>query len=308
MGWRRGRGQRFKGAGQRFSIVAEPGTELMRFQVEWFEPYLFDLPYSLGVKAFLFERARDTYDERRYGPLVSIGHRFRNRWYGELATRIEGIDVRDLDSDAPPEVVSIEGNHWITGLKVSLIKDRTNSRWQPVRGDRITISFEQVVGDFNFSKVQGTYRWYRTLWTDAMDRPHYIATKFHVGQILGSAPLFERFYAGGIGSIRGFEYRGVSPRSTGTSHRIGGDFLMLGGAEYNFPLYGEMFRGVFFLDTGTVEADIGLSSYRAAVGFGLRWVIPRMGPIPIQLDFAFPVASDEDDDEQVFSFSLGWTF
>ena len=309
-GWRRksGRGQRFKGAGQRFSVVAEPGTELMRFKVEWLEPYMFDLPYSLGVKAYLFERGRDTYDERRYGPVVSVGHRFRNRWYGELAARIEGIDIRDLDSDAPPEVLADQGNHWVTGLKTSLIKDRTDSRWMPTRGDRIDLSFEQVVGDFNFGRIEGTYRWYRTLWVDAMDRSHYIATKFHAGQIVGDAPVFEKFYGGGIGSIRGFEYRGVSPRSEGTSDRIGGDFIMLAGAEYNFPLYGEMFRGVVFLDTGTVEEDFGVGSYRAAAGFGVRWVIPMMGPIPVKLDFAFPLAKDGEDDEQVFSFSLGWYF
>ncbi len=309
-GWRRPQagGQRFKGAGQTFSIVLEPGTEVMRFKVEWFEPYLFDQPYSLGVKAYMFERARDTYDERRYGPVVSVGHRLRSRWYVELAARIEGIDIRDLDSSAPPEVMSDAGQHWIVGLKNSLIKDRTDSRWMPTTGDRISLSFEQVVGGFNFSKIEGTYRWYRTLWTDAMDRKHYIATKLHVGGIIGDAPVFESFYAGGIGSMRGFEYRGVSPRSAGTSDRIGGEFIVLAAAEYSFPLYGEMFRGVVFMDSGTVEEDFGLSSYRVAAGFGLRWVIPMLGPVPVKLDFAFPLAKDDQDDTQVFSFSLGWYF
>ena len=309
-GWRRigGRGRRFMGAGQRFSVVAEPGTELMRFKVEWFEPYMFDLPYSLGVNAYLFDRGRDTYNERRYGPVVSVGHRFRNRWYAELSARIEGINISDLDSTAPPEVAQDEGSHWITALKTSLIKDRTNSRWMPTQGDRINLSFEQAVGSFNFGKVEATYRWYRTLWVDALDRKHFIATKVHFGQIVGSAPIFEKFYGGGIGSIRGFEYRGVSPRSAGTDSRIGGDFIMLAGAEYNFPLYGEMFRGVVFLDTGTVEEDFGLSSYRAAAGFGVRWVIPMLGPVPVKLDFAFPLVKDDLDDEQIFSFSLGWYF
>ncbi|MCK4601884.1 MAG: BamA/TamA family outer membrane protein, partial [Phycisphaerae bacterium] len=45
-----------------------------------------------------------------------------------------------------------------------------------------------------------------------------------------------------------------------------------------------------------------------AAGFGVRWVIPMMGPIPVKLDFAFPLAKDAEDDEQVFSFSLGWYF
>jgi len=309
-GWRRkdGQGQLFKGAGQTFSVVAEPGTELMRFKIEWFEPYLFDQPYSLGAKAYLFERGRDTYDELRYGPVVSLGHMLRSRWYVELAGRIEGIDIGDLDEDAPPEVLDVEGNSWVTAIKASLIKDRTDSRWMPTTGDRIAFSFEQAVGDFSFSTLEASYRWYRTLYTDALDRKHYIATKVQYGQIFGDAPVFEKFYGGGIGSIRGFEYRGISPRSKGTDHRIGGDFLFLAGAEYNFPIYGKMFRGVVFLDTGTVEEDFGMTTYRAALGAGLRWTIPMMGPVPIQLDFAVPLAKDDEDDEQVFSFSIGWTF
>ena len=63
-----------------------------------------------------------------------------------------------------------------------------------------------------------------------------------------------------------------------------------------------------FLDTGTVEKDFGVSSYRASVGFGLRWIIPFFGPIPMALDFGFPIAKDKQDDTQILSFTLGWTF
>ncbi len=317
LGWPRSwrqfmRGEAFKGAGQTLSIVAEPGVELMRLYINWFEPYLMDQPYSLGVKSFLFTRGRESYDETRYGGVVSVGHRFKNRWYGELAARIEGVDVSNLESDAPVEVMEDAGTHLLLGLKGTLVRDRTDSRWLPSRGDRIRVSYEQVVGDFNFGKIVGEYRIYRTVYVDALDRKHIIAGRFSAGYVTDDAPVFERFYGGGIGSVRGFRYRGISPRGTASDDPIGGDFMAFAGGEYTFPLIGKggegQVRGVLFLDTGTVESDFGVTTYRVSAGFGIRWTVPFFGPIPISLDFGFPLNKNDEDDDQIFSFSLGWTF
>jgi len=303
--------QAFKGAGQTLRIVAEPGTELMRFHIEWFEPALFDRPYSLGTRAFLFNRVRESYDETRYGGLVSFGHRFKNRWYGELATRAEGVRIDDLDDDAPPEVIQDEGTHFLMGLKGSLIRDRTDSRWMPSAGDRISLSAEQVVGSHDFLRANGEYRIYRTVYVDALDRKHIIAGRVAVGRIFGDAPVFERYYGGGSGSIRGFKYRGISPRSKGTDEQIGGEFMVFAGAEYSFPIFGtegHQLRGVLFLDTGTVEDEFEIETYRASAGVGFRWVIPMFGPVPMAFDFGFPISKDDEDDDQIFSFSVGWWF
>jgi outer membrane protein insertion porin family len=311
-GWKQFiKAQAFKGAGQTLRIVAEPGTELMRFHIEWFEPALFDRPYSLGTQVFLFNRMRESYDETRYGGVVSFGHRFKNRWYGELATRAEGVRIDDLDDDAPPEVIEDEGSHFLTGFKGSLIRDRTDSRWMPSAGDRIELSAEQVVGSHEFVRANGQYRIYRTVYVDAMDRKHILAGRAAVGHIFGGAPVFERFYGGGIGSVRGFKYRGISPRSKGTDEQIGGEFMIFAGAEYSFPIIGtegQQLRGVVFLDSGTVEEDFGIETYRVSAGVGVRWVIPLFGPVPMAFDFGFPISKDDDDDDQIFSFSVGWSF
>ena len=307
--WRRdGKGPMLRGGGQRLSVVAEPGTEMMRFHVEWFEPYLFDQPYSLGVKMFLFTRDWESYDELRAGPVVSLGHRFANDWYGEVSTRVEYVDVGSVDTGAPPDVKADEGSHGQVGFKGALIKDRTDSRWMPTTGDRMLFSFEQVVGTSTFGVLIGEYRIYRTVYTDSLDRKHVLSGRGKIGQILGDAPVFERFYAGGIGSIRGFEYRGAGPRGGTSNDPFGGDFLILVGTEYGFPIYGKMLRGVVFLDTGTVNTTTSLNSYRASIGAGLRWVIPMMGPVPISLDFAVPLVKNSGDETQVFSFFIGWTF
>ena len=301
-------GQAFKGAGQTLSIVAEPGNEMMRFHIDWEEPYLFDQPYRLANRVYYFERQRETYDEIRYGDMLSVGHRFANRWYGEIAGRAEGVDINDLDNDAPPEVIADQGSHFLTGPKFTLVRDTTDSRWTPTTGDVLRVAYEQILGSYTFGRATGDYHIYRTVYTDALDRKHVLSGKVQAGQIFGDAPVFEKFYGGGMGSVRGFKYRGISPRSKGTDEQIGGDWMFLLGTEYEYPLIGEMIRGVLFIDTGTVEEDFGFGTYRASVGTGIRWVLPLFGGVPMSFDFGFPIVKDKQDDTQIFSFNVGVTF
>ena len=302
------RGQAFRGAGQTLSLVAQPGTELSEFSVEWTDPYLLDQPYSLSVRGFLFERGRDSYDEHRVGAMTSLGHRFTNKWYVELAQRIENVRIDDLDHDAPPEVRKVAGDNLLLGTKLTVVRDRTDSRWIPTTGDRFRVSYEQVYGDHTFGKAMADYSIYRTVHTDALDRKHVWANRFTAGNIIGSAPIFERLYAGGAGSVRGFGYRGISPRSLVNDDPVGGDLLLLAGSEYEFPLIGNQIRGAVFIDTGTVEEDFEITSYRVSAGVGVRWIVPLLGPVPMSFDLGFPLAKHKDDDTQIFSFSIGITF
>jgi outer membrane protein assembly complex protein YaeT len=301
-------GRAWRGGGQTLRISAEPGTELMRFHIDWREPMLFDRPYSLGVRAFLFDRGRESYDETRYGGLVSVGHRFKNDWYGEVAARVEGVDVTNLSFDAPPEVIADMGTHLLVGLKGTLIRDRTDSRWRPSTGDRFSVSYEQVVGDYNFGRIDTAYNRYWTLYTDALDRKHIFRTRVMLGYIVGDAPVFEKYYGGGSNWLRGFAYRGITPRSVGTTEPIGGDFSLFAGCEYEFPLVGDQLRGVVFLDSGTIEREFEFGTYRASAGVGLRWTVPMFGPVPVHLDLGVPLSKDPADEEQLFNFTIGWTF
>ncbi|MBS3820886.1 MAG: BamA/TamA family outer membrane protein [Planctomycetes bacterium] len=306
------RSKSFRGAGQTFSVVAEPGSELFRFTIGWSTPYIFDRPYRLSGDGYFFRRGRESYDEQRLGTKWSLGHRFKNRWYGELATRLESVDL-SVDSDAPVEIQADDGTHTLVGLRGSLVRDRTDSRWMPSEGDRFSVSYEQVVGTDTFGRFNTEYKRYWTLYVDTLDRKHILATRFQYGHLVGDAPTFEKFFGGGIGSVRGFEYRGISPRGTyanGAKHAdpIGGDVMFFAGGEYSFPIVTEHLRGVVFLDSGTAEKDFEITTYRVSAGFGIRWQIPMMGPVPMAFDFGFPLNKSEDDETQIFSFSLGWTF
>lgn len=309
------KGKAFRGAGQTLRLQLEPGTELNRGRIDFREPFLMDQDLGLGLGAYVFERGRDEYDEQRIGFYASLDKRFREGilkdWAAELASRFEYIDIDDVKFLAAKDIQDAEGSGWLTSLKGTLVRDKTDSAWLPSKGNRLKGSWEQAGvfgGDWTFSKVIGEYDHYFTLKTDTFNRKHILHFGANIGQIFGDAPVFERFYGGGIGSIRGFEFRGISPRDGIRNDRVGGDFMLATTTEYSFPIAGETLRGVTFLDMGTVEKDFGITSWRAAVGAGVRVYIKYFGPIPLAFDLAFPISSDSDDDEQIFSFSFGTTF
>ncbi len=301
----------FFGAGQHFRIELQPGTELNRFRVDFTEPYFLDKPIRFDFSAYLFERGRDGYAERRGGASVSFGKRFeRGRlqgWTGELALEVESVSIDDLDIFASREIRKDEGSNLMTGVKATMVRDRTDNRFVPTSGDRLRLGYEQfgvLGGDQDFGKLTAGYKWYRTVKTDLLERKSVLQIRAQGGVILGNAPVFEHFYAGGTGSIRGFNFRGVGPRDGIDNNNIGGEFLVLLGTEYSFPLVGNNVRGLFFLDTGAV----GSGPWRASIGAGVRFTIEVFGPVPLELDLAFPVASDPDDEEQLFSFLIGRLF
>ncbi len=309
------KGRAFRGAGQTLRLLVEPGTEFTRARLDFREPYLLDQNLGFGTGVYLFERDRGEWDERRIGFNVSFDHRFRqgwlDNWAAEAAFRFENVNIGDTDWLTAKRIRDDRGDHWLTSVKGTLVRDTTDSRFLPTRGNRLTVSWEQagaLGGDFSFGKLIADAAQHYTLHTDSSDRKHVLSLSGTLGNIFGYAPVFERFFGGGIGSIRGFEFRGVSPRAGWREDRVGGDFQLLTNAEYSFPLVGTSVRGVAFVDMGTVEENFEINAWRASVGLGARIYIKFFGPIPLAFDFAWPVAKEDEDDTQVFSFSFGTTF
>ena len=303
------RGESFRGAGQLFQIVLEPGTELQRYRIDFREPHIADSDYSLSTSLFYFERERDSYDEQRVGGTIGFGKELRENLEGFLNLRLENIDISDVDAGVPKDVLDVKGSSGLTSVEVGLVKDTTDSLLFPTEGYRLSGSVEQagaLGGDYTFTKFNVDGRRYWTVTRDVLDRRSVLALRGRTGFIGGDAPIFERFYAGGQGSIRGFEFRGVGPKKNDTF--IGGDFLALASAEYSFPIFEKNLSGVLFLDTGTVEPNLSLSTWRASVGFGVRFTVPFFGPVPFTLDFGFPISKEGDDETQIFSFSIGTAF
>ena len=118
-------------------------------------------------------------------------------------------------------------------------------------------------------------------------------------------PAFERFYGGGFRSLRGFAFRGVGPFEEGLN--VGGTFAFLNSIEYQVPVVAsDKVYLVGFVDSGTVERKVEINNYRVSAGVGVRIQVPMFGPVPIALDFGFPINKGPEDRKQVFSFWLGF--
>ena len=310
----------FTGAGQLFRVTLQPGTEATNASVLWREPWIFDQPFALTTEAYYRDRLREHYDETRGGGRVTIGHRFDYIHTLSLTLRGEDVNIHDIDDDdefvggipvRAPEILALEGHSTITSAGLMFRRDTSNQGPVPYHGTISQIGWESygaLGGEFTFQKFTAGWDLYHQLYADLVDRRTVLALHIDGGYIPGDdAPFFERFYGGGIGSIRGFRFRGVSPRDGFAEDPIGGNFSVTGTAEVSFPLYGDSLRGVVFTDFGDVEEDVRLGTIRSSVGAGIRLVLPIFGQTtPIALDFAMPITKDGQDDTQIISFSLGF--
>jgi len=304
----------FKGAGQSLRVALEPGTIVSYYSVTFTEPYLNDKPTSLDISGSSWERWRESYDEKRIKGFVGLEKRYKSRWRGSLGFRAEGVDVRNIELDAPVEIKEYAGNNSLIGLSVGIGKDETDDKFLPTSGSTFNVNYEQVTGDHDFGILKGSRVQYWTLYEDLADRKTVLAIKLLGATTFSDAPPFEKFYGGGTGTygIRGFEYRGVSTRGLRTNvpfverkDPIGSDWIFLANSEIAVPLVGENVSWLFFLDSGTIDTG----SYRVSVGTGIQIQIPQFfGPVPMRFELATPIRRDDDDETQVFSFHMGSLF
>lgn len=307
-------GYAWRGAGQSFRIEAQPGNQVSRYVVSWSDPFFLRTDFNVGVSGFFFNRFYEEWTEDRLGGRLSIGQAINEYWSGSVALRLEDVRVRGLPNEpaAPPDVIpadlrDVEGHNFLSTVSFTLSNDTRDNAFIPTQGHFLEGTFEQAFGEFNYSRVEVTGSQFFTLRERADGFGKHILQLFGQMSWTGSdTPIFERYYAGGYSSFRGFAFRGMSPREG--DFKVGGNFMALGTVEYMFPLTAnDQIRAVAFTDFGTVEEDIGFDDFRASAGFGFRLVIPAMGPAPIAFDFAWPLLREDNDERRVFSFYVGFT-
>ncbi len=200
-------------------------------------------------------------------------------------------------------------------------RDSRDSLLYPTKGtyQRAYIEAGTPLGDLNYYKLNYQYQWLRPL-----SRNVSLLLNGEIGIGGGYSgkqmPLFRNFFAGGIGSVRGFESGAIGPKaSNGTSaFSIGGTKRVVGNAELLFPFPGmgndRSVRLSTFLDIGAIAGpgdsqgryeQLSASDMRYSVGAAVTWYSP-MGPIKLSL--AKPLNAKSDDKEETFQFQLGNVF
>ncbi len=191
-------------------------------------------------------------------------------------------------------------------------RDNRDSILWPTTGERRAISVEATAppGKLRYYKVTASEQ---VFYTFARDYTVMLNGEIGVGDGYNGKPLpfFRNFYAGGMGSVRGYQPSSLGPRDPNGAY-LGGTRRIVGNAEFLFPLPGSgrdrQFRLSTFVDGGQVYEDgkkITFGDMRYTAGVAAFWSSP-MGPLKIS--YARPLNEKTGDTLQKFQFTFGQTF
>jgi outer membrane protein insertion porin family len=306
----------FRGAGQSMHVALEPGTRFSRYSATFSDPYFQDKPIDFSLSGMSYERWLESYDQHRLRLSTGFEHRKWGNWRKILNVRAEDVRVQDLDNDAPQEIRDVKGDNYIAGLKVGTGKSELDNIYLPTEGYTFRLAYEQVAGDHTFGVCTASGVKYFPLYEDVLERRTVLAVQVKGGQILGDAPPFEMFYAGGMDryAVRGFDYRGVSTRGlqagpgiTNPRYKdpIGSEWIFTAGTEVTIPLVGNNLSALGFFDSACIDTG----GFRLSTGVGVQILIPQFfQQIPMRFEYGIPLRKDDLDDVREFNFSMGGMF
>jgi outer membrane protein insertion porin family len=210
----------------------------------------------------------------------------------------------------------LDGRNVESGISTSLIYDSRNKPFNPTAGSnhRLTLQYTGIGGNIGFSKITAEVGKYFPLFWGTVGFIH--AEGGYVERNSGKdLPDYERFYLGGINSVRGFDWREISPvitTSTGDGEevivQIGGTEFVQFNVEYLIPIIKDSgLVGLLFFDAGNAWADEGesVSGLRESAGFGIRWFSP-MGPLRLERGYILDPEPGEGSGRWEFSIGGGF--
>ncbi|MBI4430447.1 MAG: outer membrane protein assembly factor BamA [Candidatus Omnitrophica bacterium] len=302
----------FTGAGQLFSVRGRLGSVRQDIDLVFVEPYLFNKPYSLSLGLFsrTNQRLNTDFEEQRMGFSIDVGKRFTETIRSAIGYTLENVKLQDLEVDASPDVLASGTDNLLSRLRWSISRDSRDSVRKPTYGSVASFGTELVGsflgGDQDLFKFNAGFTKYFMF-----GRHHFEwSNRFGVVTPFGDSdqvPVFERYFAGGLGSVRGFDARRVGPIEAGDA--VGGSTIALTSLEYTFPII-ENFHGALFTDLGHVNEatfDFDFDDIAVSIGPGVKINTP-IGPVALY--YGFPIANRDDDKSKngKFEFSLSRGF
>src|ERR1044071_2348109 len=339
-----GGGQKFR---LRVQIGTERQDYLASFIEPWFLGRKLALGVDLYHREWNFQSLDYIYDETRTGARVSLTRALWSDFIiGSVSYTLEDVGIhlnsgfhgplfvspvapgpfggsgglpppppstppQTIPANVPNAILGETGNHLLSRIGGSLAYDTRGGGLLPSRGQRTELFAQFVGGPLGGAKEFYTLE-LKTAWYFRGFVPGHIIEvvgRTGVAESLESSdvPFYERYYLGGLYSLRGFKYRSISPREPGFSEPIGGDTYWFGSAEYSIPII-ERLRFAFFYDIGNVAIkpyDYNLDNLNDNFGFGIRLNLP-IGPL--RLDYGIPIRHDQyNSGSGRFQFGVGYT-
>jgi outer membrane protein insertion porin family len=313
----------FTGGGQTLNVSIAPGTRVTEFAIAFTEPHFLDTDWSMSVQLFKRFQFWESYIVDDFGYGVGFGHpivRARDDRYilfGNVRWQHENAEIEDVGDFAVPGAFLFRGDNEVRTLSGDLIlrmrDDLANPTW--ATSSRLALDYSGGVlgGDIDMWRLTASHDHDWLVHEDDEGKRHRLTLSLNGGyaEAFGDTPEvppFRRFYAGGR-AFRGFRYRGVGPHVNGRP--TGGEFLLTGSLEYEYPVVKDLLGIVAFVDAGTLAENLDspdLWDLRLSTGLGVRLKLPILGDRPLAFDFGFPIISGDEDERSIVSFSVGKDF
>lgn len=307
----------FFGYGISGSISAELSKRRQLFMLSLHDPYFLDSQWMAGLSGYRNAYKYQDFRRSSTGGDLNFGRRFFDYWSAQLGYTIEDVSVGDF-SFIVPQFFRQDTSGLTSMVTVTFARDTRNNRIMPTKGlyNVLTNEFAGKIfgGDNDFYRVNFRTMFYQPLWKERLIFKHF----FRIGYVRSlndrPVPLYERFFTGGVFSLRGYQPDSVGPSIripnsvSGQDERFvyGGDKVLLFITELEIPIYKKGgVSGVVFFDAGNAFAEnenYNILNLRLDYGFGIRWNSP-MGPL--RFEWGFPIQRRPGEDSVVFNFTIG---
>ncbi|MEJ2156814.1 MAG: outer membrane protein assembly factor BamA [Desulfobacteraceae bacterium] len=302
----------FLGRGQTLKFAGELGTSTTRYNLSFTEPWLFDIPLSGTVFAYDQEKDYDEYDRHSVGSGLGFSYPIFDYTRVYLSYAFDSSDVSAISDDADDTIKELEGTNVTSSVNVAIGYDSRDRTFNTTRGSKHRLSYDYagLGGDVGYDKIILDTGWYFPLFKGLVGFVRGrggIVRENDDDKIL---PDYEKFYLGGINTIRGFDYRGIhltDINSNGIETKIGGTKMVQFNLEVIFPISeANGLMGVVFFDAGNVYGDsFELGDLRRSAGYGIRWFSPLA---PIRIEYGRVLDRREGEDDGQWEFTMGGSF
>ncbi len=303
----------FMGTGLKLDLSGTVSATSSRYVFGITEPWLFDRPISAGFDLYNTEREYPDFNLRKQGFDVRLGFPITRRYTrGYVTYKLEEVHISDVEPTASTIIRDQEGTSTESSVRLHLRRDTRNDAFFPSEGSVVNLTTEFAGGPLGgtsyFVKYEADAVKFFPLPWDTVFSIHGAAGYVH-GYDGREAPIYEKYFLGGINSIRGFETRSISPIDPATGDLIGGESMLVMNAEYIFPLFPQQnIRGLVFFDAGNAfltKDEVESLSLKTSLGGGIRWFSP-LGPIRIEVGFNLNPKDEESGSE--WDFAIGTLF
>jgi outer membrane protein insertion porin family len=304
------------GLGHKAKAAINLGGESTRFDVTYTNPWMFDIPLTGWINIYKWDKEWTDYgyDKDSYGIRLGVSYPVFYRTRLTLSYLLDNSDIKITDeSEASSNILELEGENITSSVTANLRYDSRDRGFNTTRGStsKLEVEYAGLGGDFNFTKYTAETAWYWPLFWKLVGM-----TRAQGGYISGDdddVPDYEKFYIGGMSTIRGVEKDDISRREDPAdpdSPLVGGEKYAVFNVELTFPIGEEMgLYGVAFYDTGNVweeGQDVDFGELVSTAGGGLRWQSP-FGALRLEYGFVIDSA-DTDASGGKLEFTMGQSF